>query len=240
MYNLPVVLFGNRDGMDKKNTPKNQLSHDKKPSGSRLVKLAARTALIASIFANTPTYTQTLKTSLYLPWKNTIELVEKRDDSDHQKILHMNIQDILTHYGKKKWIEIIRYNFLEEINAKRNELGNTPLKAHPILNEIAQSKAQDMADNNYFDHTDKEGISDAGRMINDGRYDFSTFMSNISYNIKTIDGVIQSYINNNKRKTGHYDVIAVQGYEDLWVGFAVGKNGIWYIVVNFGKEIPKK
>jgi uncharacterized protein YkwD len=89
------------------------------------------------------------------------------------------------------------------------------LNAHPILNEIAQSKAQDMANNNYFDHTDNQGNSDAGRMINDGRYDFSTFMSNISYNIKTIDGVIQSYINNNKRKTGHYDVIAVQDYEDL-------------------------
>jgi hypothetical protein len=34
-------------------------------------------------------------------------------------------------------------------------------------------------------------------------------------------------------------VISVNTYEDLWVGLAKGKNGIWFIVINYGKEFKK-
>ncbi|MEI7563329.1 MAG: hypothetical protein WCJ39_06880 [bacterium] len=53
-------------------------------------------------------------------------------------------------------MKVIREHFLIEINKQRKALGNNELKTQKILDEIAQSKAKDMADNNYFDHKDKE------------------------------------------------------------------------------------
>ncbi|MEI7563328.1 MAG: hypothetical protein WCJ39_06875 [bacterium] len=58
-------------------------------------------------------------------------------------------------------------------------------------------------------------MTDSGRMKKDGRYNFQIFASNISYNIKSIGEVIQSYINNKKRNTGHYDVISSKDYKQL-------------------------
>ena len=112
-------------------------------------------------------------------------------------------------------MQIIRNHFLIEINNKRIALGNTSLKLHTVINELAQAQAQKMADDENFSHIDKDGNSASDRMIADGRYDFETYASNISYNITTISGIVQSYINNNKRKTGHYDVISVKEYADL-------------------------
>jgi len=157
----------------------------------------------------------------------------------HEDIVSMNLKDILQTYGKEKWMEIIRENFLIEINNKRADLGNKPLKLHAVIDNLAQEQAQDMADNNYFSHTDKNGKSASDRMIANGKYNYKRYASNISFNISTIREVVQSYINSNKRNTGHYDVIIVKEYEDLWVGFAKGKNGIWFIVVNYWKEFKK-
>ena len=161
-------------------------------------------------------------------------------EKPHSEILKMNFGNILKLYGKEKWLEIIRQHFLQEINKQRTALGNPTLKSHTVLNEVAQSKAQDMADNDYFDHTDKQWLSDAGRMVKDGRYKVQMFGSNISYNIKNIGEVVQSYVNNKKRNTGHYDVISVKDYKDLWVGLAMGKNGTRYIVVNYWAEFNTK
>jgi len=161
-------------------------------------------------------------------------------EKPHAEILKMSFNSILKLYGKEKGMEIIRKHFLQEINKQRTALGNPVLKAHTVLNEVAQSKAQDMADNDYFDHTDKEWLSDAGRMIKDGRYKVQLFGSNISYNIQNIGDVVQSYVNNKKRNTGHYDVIELKGYKDLWVGLAIGKNGTRYIVVNYWAEFSTK
>lgn len=226
--------------MDKKNIPNTKDAHKKRLSGARLLDLATSAAILASLFSSTPDYAQTSSYPVDAQKKNTLELVENRGSMEHQKIIKENVKNILGIYGQEKWMEIIREHVLEQINKKRSELGNTPLKLHPIMNALAQSKAKDMADNEYFDHVDIEGNSDAGRMIKDGRYNFQMFWSNISYNIKTIEDVIQSYINNDKRKTGHYDVISIKDYEDLWVGLAKGKNGIVYVVVNYGKELKKK
>lgn len=156
-----------------------------------------------------------------------------------EDIVSMDFKDILKIYGKEKWMEIIRENFLIEINNKRTALGNKPLKLHIVIDKLAQEQAQDMADNNYFSHTDQNGKSASDRMIEDGKYNYKIYASNISFNISTIVEVVQSYINSDKRDTGHYDVISIKEYEDLWVGFAKGKNGIWFIVVNYGKEFKK-
>jgi uncharacterized protein YkwD len=88
-----------------------------------------------------------------------------------------------------------------EINNKRIALGNKPLKLNSIINELAQAQAQKMADDQYFSHVDKDGNSATDRAIKDGRYDLQLYASNISYNISATRDVIQSYINNNKRKT---------------------------------------
>ncbi|MCX6822509.1 MAG: CAP domain-containing protein [candidate division SR1 bacterium] len=161
-------------------------------------------------------------------------------EKPHSEIIKMSFGTILKLYGKEKGLEMVRQHFLQEINKQRAVLGNLALTSHTVLNDVAQSKAQDMADNDYFDHTDKQGVSDAGRLVKDGRYKVQMFGSNISYNIKNIGEVVQSYVDNKKRNTGHYDVISVKDYKDLGVGLAMGKNGTRYIVVNYGAEFSKK
>jgi len=106
-------------------------------------------------------------------------------------------------------METIRTHFLEEINIKRKALGNGPLKLNDIINDLAQEQAKDMAKNQKFEH------SASSRMVKDGRYNFETYSSNVSYNFTTINDIIQSYINNNKRETGHYDILSVNAYKDL-------------------------
>jgi uncharacterized protein YkwD len=112
-------------------------------------------------------------------------------------------------------MNIIRENFLVEINNNRIAIGNKPLKLHFIVDKLAQDQAQDMANNDHFSHIDKNGKSASDKMIEDGRYNYKIYASNISFNISTIVEVVQSYIDNNKRNTGHYDVISVNTYEDL-------------------------
>jgi len=106
-------------------------------------------------------------------------------------------------------METIRTHFLEEINIKRKALGNGPLKLNDIINDLAQEQAKDMAKNQKLEH------SASSRMVKDGRYNFETYSSNVSYNFTTINDIIQSYINNNKRETGHYDILSVNAYKDL-------------------------
>jgi len=173
------------------------------------------------------------------------EVLDQKDKDietkiSHEKIIKTSFDDIISLYGKEKWMKVIREHFLIEINKQRKALGNNELKTQKILDEIAQSKAKDMADNNYFDHKDKEWLTDSGRMKKDGRYNFQIFASNISYNIKSIGEVIQSYINNKKRNTGHYDVISSKDYKQLWVGLSKGKDNTWYVTINYWSEINKK
>jgi len=52
-------------------------------------------------------------------------------------------------------MEIIRKHFLEEINNKRYQLGNSPLKLNNIISQLAQYQAQYMAANNHYNHTDE-------------------------------------------------------------------------------------
>lgn len=201
-------------------------------------RLVLWTAIMGYLLLWTPVFSQNKEKICYETKKELKNNLKKNYLEDN--ITTMDFNEIIKIHGKELWNENIKQCFLEEINIKREELGNSPLVLHPVLNELAQSKANDMAQHLYFDHTDKNGLSDAGRMIEDGRYNFQIFMSNISYNITTIDGIIQSYINNKKMGTGHYEVIDTKEYKDLWVGFAIGKNDIWYIVINFGKEVIEK
>ena len=252
-----VVFFMTNNPVDKTDNPSLQAEQDKTLPDELLTKInlwtklktlfLATTLLLPNNGTATSEHKQENKQSisnvlsLQSPWQTeTNTLYVSNQEKPHSEILKMSFGNILKLYGKEKWLEMVRQHFLQEINKQRTVLGNPALKSHTVLNDVAQSKAQDMADNDYFDHTDKQGVSDAGRMIKDGRYKVQMFGSNISYNIKNIGEVVQSYVDNKKRNTGHYDVISVKDYKDLWVGLAMGKNGTRYIVVNYWAEFSKK
>jgi uncharacterized protein YkwD len=53
-------------------------------------------------------------------------------------------------------MEIIREHFLIELNIARSKFKSPPMKIDTTLNKIAHEHAQDMKDNDYFDHTDSK------------------------------------------------------------------------------------
>lgn len=124
MYNLSCILAESIGGMDKKNTSNTEDSHNKRPSGSRLLDIATSAAILAILFSSTPDYAQTSSYPLDAHKKNTLELVgnnsnvqhqknikentgklesaQKDNTIDHQKIIKENLKDILSKYGQEK------------------------------------------------------------------------------------------------------------------------------------------
>src|SRR5438105_515358 len=64
-------------------------------------------------------------------------------------------------------------------NAERAKLKLQPLKLHPKLCAAAHWLAQDMADHNYFDHTDRQGRNIEPRLPEFGYKDCETIGENI-------------------------------------------------------------
>lgn len=156
-----------------------------------------------------------------------------QEELDHEKIVAMPFDQIFASYGKVKWLEIIREHFLIEVNKHRA----SPLHKDPVLTQIAQEQAQDMWDNTYFNHSNKDWISASDRAK--WKYDYATFGSNISFNLDNIKKIIQSYIDNGKRNTWH-DRIFSSEYADVWFGLVKGKDGKYYVVADYGtKRTPK-
>jgi len=101
-------------------------------------------------------------------------------------------------------MEIVRQHFLEEINTARTKINSPAMKIDIVLNQIAQEHAQDMADNNYFDHEDSQGRHVWDR-ANEAGYEYSAISENIA-NDKTIEGVISGFVHS--KMGGHERILS--------------------------------
>ena len=160
-------------------------------------------------------------------------------DPPHEDIVKMSFDSILKKYPSNG-MEMIRQHFLIEINKQRAALGNPWLRLNDTINALAQEQAKEMWDSLDFSHKSRQWKTALSRALADGRYDVEIYGSNISCNIATIDGVIQSYINNHKWNTSHYRIIDTKAYQDLWVWVAQGKDWLFNVVVNYGKQFSEK
>lgn len=116
-------------------------------------------------------------------------------------------------------------------NIERQKAGLPALRLSPKLSKAAQSHAIDMAKNNYFSHTGKNGSSMASRarLI---AYQYSFIGENIAAGLATADGTIRQWMNS----SGHRRNILNRNFTEIGFGYANSPNSEYnhYWVQVFG------
>lgn len=117
---------------------------------------------------------------------------------------------------------------LKLVNAERGKQGLKALSLNKKLNKVAEDKAKDMRDNNYFDHNSRTYGTPFDMMRSYG-INFSTAGENIAAGQRTPEQVMESWMNS----SGHRANILNKNYTQLGVGFCVGGSYDTYWVQEF-------
>ena len=113
---------------------------------------------------------------------------------------------------------------LKLVNEERAKAGLKPLKMSEELRSIANLKARDMAENNYFDHTSKT-YGTPFQMLQDFGVHYSAAGENIAAGQQTPEEVMKSWMNS----SGHRANILNANFDTLGVGvYKGGSYGIYW------------
>ncbi len=116
-------------------------------------------------------------------------------------------------------------------NQERQKSGLAPLKLSAQLSRSAQSHALDMAKNNYFSHTGRNGSKIGDRAKASG-YKYSRVGENIAAGRSTAEGTMKQWMNS----SGHRANILNPKFTEIGFGYANGSNSSYqhYWVQVFG------
>jgi uncharacterized protein YkwD len=92
------------------------------------------------------------------------------------------------------------YRVLELTNIERSKLSLSPLTLNTQLLNAAQTHTQNMAVEDFFDHTGKDGSSIGSRVTATG-YKFSAAAENIGVGYSTPEQVIEGWMNSSGHRT---------------------------------------
>ncbi len=114
---------------------------------------------------------------------------------------------------------------LELVNIERSKVGLKALTLSNDLTNVATVKAQDMADNGYFDHTSPNYGSPFEMMKHFG-IQYRSAGENIAAGQKTAQEVMNSWMNS----SGHRANILNSDYEQIGIGYVTGgKYGTYWV-----------
>lgn len=99
-------------------------------------------------------------------------------------------------------------------NIERQKVGLSPLKLSSRLGRSAQNHAADMARNNYFSHTGRNGSSISDRAMANG-YKYSFLGENIAAGKTTPEGTIRQWMNS----PGHRANILKREFTEIGFGY---------------------
>ncbi|MDF2679355.1 MAG: hypothetical protein K0R47_545 [Brevibacillus sp.] len=105
------------------------------------------------------------------------------------------------------------------VNQERAKAGLKPVELDASLNKVAQAKAVDMSNNNYFDHTSPTYGSPFDMMKQFG-VSYMTAGENIAMGQRTADEVMKQWMNSE----GHRQNIMNPSFTKIGVGYV---NGYW-------------
>lgn len=114
------------------------------------------------------------------------------------------------------------------VNAERAKSGCGPMSLEPRLGTAAQRHSQDMAERDFFDHTNPDG-ADPGDRITAAGYRWSTYGENIAAGQRTPAEVMRSWMNS----PGHRANILNCSFDEIGIGYHEGAGGPWW-TQNFG------
>jgi uncharacterized protein YkwD len=120
-------------------------------------------------------------------------------------------------------------------NKARSDLGLAPVIINAKLSAAAQSRAEHMVQNNYFDH-----VTPAGEMFSNflqrSGYVYRQAGENIAMQQTTVESLLQAW----QLSPSHQRNLANTAFTDTGVGVAYGEVGGregWFVVQLFGVEL---
>lgn len=117
------------------------------------------------------------------------------------------------------------------VNIERAKAGLPPLALDAPLANIAKVKAEDMVNNDYFDHTSPT-YGAPWDMAKYFGYSYSSFGENIAYGQRSPEEVVKAWMNS----PGHKANILNKGYTNIGAGIAKKVNGQIYWVHMFSSK----
>jgi uncharacterized protein YkwD len=122
---------------------------------------------------------------------------------------------------------------IELINIERINAGLSALNDHPQLTLAAQLHSADMACNDYFSHTGRDGSNFSERAKRQG-YNIGYGGENIASGYSTPEKVVQGWMDS----PGHKANILGENYVDIGVGYAYSKGSSYgaYWTAVFGSQ----
>lgn len=113
-------------------------------------------------------------------------------------------------------------------NVERAKSGCGPLTLNSKLGDAAQAHSDDMAERDFFDHTNPDG-EDPGDRVTAAGYKWSTYGENIAAGQRTPAAVMDSWMNS----SGHRANILNCSFKEIGIGYRQGGGGPWW-TQNFG------
>jgi uncharacterized protein YkwD len=117
-------------------------------------------------------------------------------------------------------------------NSLRAGAGLAGLQLDATLVNIARSRAQDMAANNYFSHTSPSGVTVFSLMAGAG-YGYGIAGENIARNSYPDTESVTVAMNGFMNSAAHRSNIMDARYTKVGIAMAIGANGMKYFVVVF-------
>ncbi len=109
------------------------------------------------------------------------------------------------------------------VNAERAKAGVAPLTLDSSISNVARTKSQDMATNNYFAHQSPT-YGSAGNMLTKFGIKYTAWGENIASGQKTPQQVVTAWMNSE----GHRANILSSTYTKIGVGYATNSKGVPY------------
>jgi uncharacterized protein YkwD len=138
-------------------------------------------------------------------------------------------------------VNSLEQKVIQATNAFRTENKLSPLKPSVQLIVVAQNHARNMAKQDRFGDSDKNGHILDGRHFEDrikvSGYLFAHVAENVGYQLNKPDpaaAMMQDW----KNSTGHRRNMLIDELTEIGVGAAQGKSGRWYFVQVFGRPQP--
>jgi uncharacterized protein YkwD len=122
--------------------------------------------------------------------------------------------------------------FVGLLNALRKEHGAPPLKVSDKLNQISQWMSSDMANKNYFNHTDSSGKSPFNRMTDVGYHSEYEGENIAEANTGDAQDIYLQWFNS----PGHFQNMIDPHFTEIGVGRATNAEDQWYWTTDFGSN----
>ncbi|MYV93066.1 CAP domain-containing protein, partial [Streptomyces sp. SID1034] len=112
---------------------------------------------------------------------------------------------------------------LDLVNSERGKAGCSALTSNPKLYDAALKHSENMAAQNFFDHTDPSGAG-PGERITAAGYQWSSYGENIARGQADAAAVMDSWMHS----PGHRANILNCGYKEIGIGVHYGSGGPWW------------